>query len=117
MLYSGLYEVARHATERGLAVVLGTNGTLLDGAAVRRLGECGVKGVGISLDSCAPAVHDAFRGVEGPWEGAVQALALGEGREVAQGLHAYDLGPQVAQEPGGEGPGSDHADVDDTHSL
>ncbi|MBI4216616.1 MAG: radical SAM protein [Chloroflexi bacterium] len=76
LLYPGLFDVAQCATERGLAVVLGTNGTLLDGAAVRRLGECGVKGVGISLDSCAPAVHDAFRGVEGAWEGAVRAMAL-----------------------------------------
>ncbi len=74
--------LAAHASSRGLLVVLGTNGMLLNPRLVEELKEAGVAGVGISLDSLDLAKHDAFRGVSGAWEGAVRGLRLC----VAQGL-------------------------------
>lgn len=59
---------SRYATDKGLTVVMGTNGTLLDDAIVDELIKCGVMGVGISLDSAAPDYHDRFRGVSGAWK-------------------------------------------------
>lgn len=67
LLRPDIDRLAAHAARRGLMVVVGTNGTLLDDARVARLKDAGVRGVGISLDSLNPARHDAFRGVPGAW--------------------------------------------------
>jgi len=82
LLRRDLFELSAHAAERGLMVVLGTNGTLIDERIAQRLKECGVRGVGISLDSLDPQKHDAFRGLPGAWERAVRAIEIC----VAQGL-------------------------------
>lgn len=85
LLRRDLLTLARHAAARGLMVVVGTNGTLLDAHAARALKESGVRGVGISVDSLSPEKHDAFRGVRGAWEKALDAISvcLAEGLEVA----------------------------------
>ena len=41
-------------------VVIGTNGILLDNPMVKRLMDSGVPGVGISLDSIDPFIHDTL---------------------------------------------------------
>lgn len=69
-----LDELACHAAGRGLMVVVGTNGTLLDESRAERLIEAGVRGIGISLDSLNPAVHDAFRGMPGSWARSMAAV-------------------------------------------
>ncbi len=75
-------DLAKHASSRGLLVVLGTNGMLLTSKRVKELQEAGVAGAGISLDSLDPEKHDSFRGVPGAWKGAVRGI-----REcIAQGL-------------------------------
>lgn len=76
LLRRDLCTLARHAADRGLMVVLGTNGTLIDGKTAKKLKESGVQGIGISLDSLAPAKHDAFRGLRGAWEKAICALKI-----------------------------------------
>ena len=85
LLRRDLLILARHASGRGLMVVLGTNGTLLDALAARALKEAGVRGVGISVDSLSLEKHDAFRGVKGAWQKALDAIdaCLAEGLEVA----------------------------------
>ncbi len=77
LLRPDLYDIAKRASDGGLSVVVGTNGTLIDDAAAKRLRASGVQGVGISLDSIFPASHDEFRGLRGAWEktvGAIDAL-------------------------------------------
>ena len=68
MMRRDLDELASHANDLGLMVVVGSNGTLLDDARARRLKDAGVQGIGISLDSLNPAYHDEFRGKPGSWE-------------------------------------------------
>ncbi len=68
LLRRDVLELARHAAGLGLMVVVGTNGTLLDGARVAALQDAGVRALGISLDSLDPAYHDGFRGVAGTWK-------------------------------------------------
>ncbi len=63
-----VFELAAYARERGLHVVLSTNGTLIDADTARRLKELEFSYVGISLDSALAEVHDAFRGVEGAFD-------------------------------------------------
>ncbi len=61
-------ELGEYASGKGITVVLGTNGMLLDDKTVGRIVKSGIKGVGISLDSAGPAYHDGFRGLPGAWE-------------------------------------------------
>lgn len=74
LLRRDLYEIARRASDRGMLVVLGTNGVFLDAACAGRLADSGVRGVAVSLDSLDPGRHDAFRGVSGSWRAAVEAV-------------------------------------------
>ncbi len=74
LLRPDCFEIARYATLKGLTVVLGTNGTLLDEDTVGRIKESGIRGVGISLDSAAPSYHDSFRGLEGAWSRTLKGM-------------------------------------------
>jgi len=69
-----VFELAAHARDRGLHVVLSTNGTLIDAEKARRLAELKFAYVGISLDSANPAVHDEFRGLKGAFDRALRGF-------------------------------------------
>ncbi len=103
LLRRDLFTLARHAAERDLMVVLGSNGTLLDENAVKRLKGSGVQGVGISLDSLDPEKHDTFRGLQGAWEKAVRAIdmCVSQSLEVAVQTSVlpmnYDEVPQMIE--------------------
>ncbi len=74
LLRKDIFELIRYGTEKGLRMGLGSNGSLLDGTAAKKLKDAGVKTASISLDSCNPTRHDEFRGVTGSWEKAVRAI-------------------------------------------
>jgi heme b synthase len=74
LLREDVFEIASHATERGLRVVLGTNGTLLTPQIARRLLASGVKRVAISIDCAYSEEHDGFRGVPGAFEEAMRGI-------------------------------------------
>ncbi len=74
LLRKDIFILAEYANERGLTVALGTNGTLISEEVARRLRECGVKRVAISIDSISEEKHDAFRGVRGAWRKAVEGI-------------------------------------------
>lgn len=74
LLREDLPILASHAAGKGMAVVLGTNGTLISREQARALKESGVAAAGISIDSIDPARHDAFRGVAGAWQRAVDGV-------------------------------------------
>ncbi len=59
--------LAKHASDLGLMVVVGTNGMSLTPARVAELQENGVAGIGISVDSLKAQTHDEFRGLQGAW--------------------------------------------------
>ncbi len=76
LLRKDIFELAGHASDRGMMVVLGTNGTLIDHDVVARLKQSGVTGVSISLDSTTPEIHDWIRLVKGSWKKAVEAIEI-----------------------------------------
>jgi radical SAM protein with 4Fe4S-binding SPASM domain len=76
LLRKDVYDLARAAADLGLWVVMGTNGVLLDERVAAKVVECGVKGVGISIDSLDPEKHDGFRGGPGSWACSVRALEI-----------------------------------------
>lgn len=63
-----IFELIAAARERGLHVVISTNGTLITPEIAARLVELKLAYVGISLDSATPEVHDRFRGTPGAFE-------------------------------------------------
>ena len=66
--------IAMYATQKGMMVVVGTNGMLLTDKRVRELQEAGVMGVSISIDSLMPARHDTFRKLPGALAGAIKGI-------------------------------------------
>jgi radical SAM protein with 4Fe4S-binding SPASM domain len=74
LLRDDVFELADYATEKGLTVALGTNGTLITDSVARELKSSGVKAVAISLDSSIPSRHDEFRGVKGAWRRALEGI-------------------------------------------
>ncbi len=69
-------ELFSYASEKGLMVVIGTNGTLLDEQNVKEMIKNGVKGVGISIDSTGSSYHDRFRGLNGAWEKTTKGMEI-----------------------------------------
>ncbi len=74
MLRRDLPELAAHASGLGLMVVVGTNGMLLRADRLQELQQAGVSGVGISVDSLSPEIHDNFRGRKGAWAKTMQGI-------------------------------------------
>ena len=71
---SDIFQLASHATEKGLRVALATNGTQVTKEVARMIVDAGVKRVSISLDGADAVTHDSFRGIPGAYDAAVQGL-------------------------------------------
>lgn len=76
LLRKDIYDIARYASAQGLWVVMGTNGVLITDEVAEKMIECGVKGVGISIDSLDPEKHNQFRGGPDAWKYSVRALEV-----------------------------------------
>ena len=74
LLRKDIYELIRYGAAKGFRMGLGSNGSLIEEDVAKKLKDAGVKTVSISLDSCVPEKHDDFRGVEGSWLRAVNAI-------------------------------------------
>jgi len=74
LLRQDIYELVRYGALKGLKMGLGSNGSLIDDDAAKKLKEAGIETVSISLDSHIPEQHDKFRGVKGSWAKAVKAV-------------------------------------------
>ncbi|MDR5659661.1 putative heme d1 biosynthesis radical SAM protein NirJ2 [Serpentinicella sp. ANB-PHB4] len=82
MIFSGgeplmrkdIFELVGYANTKGLKPVFGTNGTLISKEVAKELKKAGTMGMGISLDSSNPALHDQLRCYEGAWEGALKGM-------------------------------------------
>lgn len=71
---SDIFQLATYARDKGLRVALATNGTLVTKEVARMIVDSGVKRVSISLDGADAVTHDAFRGIPGAFDAAVQGL-------------------------------------------
>lgn len=82
MIFSGgeplmredIYQLIKHASEKGLRPVLGSNGTLITPEVSHKLKEAGALAIGISLDSTDPLRHNDFRSSYEAWQGAVDGM-------------------------------------------
>jgi radical SAM protein with 4Fe4S-binding SPASM domain len=76
LLRRDILEIVRRAAERGLWVVVGTNGVRISENVAQRLAEAGARGLSLSLDALDPDRHDAFRRVRGAWQNTVDGAAI-----------------------------------------
>ena len=67
--------IARYTANKGLKVVMGTNGTLITEEMAERLKEVPISRLGISLDFPVAELQDNFRGQAGAFEAAVAGIA------------------------------------------
>ena len=76
LLRRDILEIVRRAAERGLWVVVGTNGVRITENVARRLAEAGARGLSLSLDALDPDRHDRFRKVRGAWQNTVEGAEI-----------------------------------------
>jgi AdoMet-dependent heme synthase len=76
LLRRDILEIVRRAAERGLWVVVGTNGVRITENVAQRLAEAGARGLSLSLDALDPDRHDRFRRVRGAWQNTVDGAGI-----------------------------------------
>ncbi|RZD17448.1 MAG: radical SAM protein [Candidatus Acididesulfobacter guangdongensis] len=79
-----IFEIASYASRKGLRVALATNGTMIDKETAKKIKECGIKRVAISLDGSNAKTHDSFRMIPGSFDAAFNGIKnlQNEGLEV-----------------------------------
>ena len=68
-----IYELAKVAKYLGVRPVLSSNGTLITPDIATKLADAGFEYVGVSIDGLQET-HDAFRGCEGAFDGAIRGV-------------------------------------------
>ena len=74
LLRPDVLEIGKYAADRGLRVVMGTNGTLLNEEMAAKLKAIPVACVGVSLDFPSAARHDDFRCMIGTFDAAMSGI-------------------------------------------
>lgn len=74
-----IFDIVAYGTLRGLEVSITPSATpLVTFDALRRLRDCGIARVAVSLDGADAATHDAFRGVRGSFDRTMEILLIAE---------------------------------------
>jgi radical SAM protein with 4Fe4S-binding SPASM domain len=76
LLRRDILEIVGRASERGLWVVVGTNGVRITENVAGKLAAAGARGLSLSLDALDPECHDRFRRVRGAWRNTVEGAAI-----------------------------------------
>ena len=76
LLRRDILQIVGRAAERGLWVVVGTNGVRITENVARRLADAGARGLSLSLDALDPDRHDRFRMVRGAWQNTVDGAGI-----------------------------------------
>ena len=74
MLRPDIYDIASYAHRLGLPVVMAPCGLLVNDDTARRIVECGIRKISISLDGASAETHDAFRGFAGSFDACMDAI-------------------------------------------
>jgi AdoMet-dependent heme synthase len=84
LMRDDVFDIAAHAVGAGLRTVMSPNGTLVSPEVARRMKDVGIARISVSIDFPSAEEHDAFRGVQGAFDGAVRGIR-----------NALDAGVQV----------------------
>lgn len=75
LMRSDVFVIGSYAANRGLRVVMGTNGTLISQEVAAALKKIPISRVGVSLDFPRAELQDVFRGQKGAFEAALAGIA------------------------------------------
>ena len=76
LLRRDILDIVARAAERGLWVVVGTNGVRVTENVAERLAKAGARGLSLSLDALDAERHDRFRMVRGAWQNTVEGAGI-----------------------------------------
>jgi radical SAM protein with 4Fe4S-binding SPASM domain len=76
LLRRDILSIVQRAAERGLWVVVGTNGVRISENVAQHLAQAGARGLSLSLDALDPDRHDRFRRVRGAWQNTVEGAQI-----------------------------------------
>jgi radical SAM protein with 4Fe4S-binding SPASM domain len=76
LLRRDILEIVARAAQRGLWVVVGTNGVRITENVAQRLADAGARGLSLSLDALDADRHDRFRKVRGAWKNTVEGAQI-----------------------------------------
>ncbi len=75
LLRPDIWELADHATSKGIRLAMSTNGTMITAEIAKRIREHGIEYAGISLDGATASTHDRVRCSPGAFDRSVAAFA------------------------------------------
>ena len=87
LLRKDLEDIVACGAAVGLAMVIGTNGTMLSARRVTSLKRAGLLGAGISVDSLDAGKHDGFRGKKGSWSRTMAGIEECRRQDLSFQLH------------------------------
>ena len=76
LLRQDVFELARYGTQKGLRMVMATNGILITNEVTEKMKSSGIQRVSVSLDGADAEQHDRFRKVEGAFDGALRGIEI-----------------------------------------
>lgn len=74
LLRPDIFEIATYGTNKGLRMVMATNGTLVTPSVAKKMIQSGIKRVSISIDGKDAHSHDAFRQEKGAFDKAMVGI-------------------------------------------
>ena len=75
LIRKDLSEMVQFAVDKGMRVVISTNGTLITKSMAKIFKEIGLSYIGVSLDGMKET-HDRFRGVQGAFDASMNGIRL-----------------------------------------
>ena len=75
LLRPDIFKIASYGTNKGLRMVMATNGTLVNTATANKMIQSGIKRVSISIDGKNAPSHDNFRQEKGAFDKAMAGIA------------------------------------------
>jgi AdoMet-dependent heme synthase len=79
LLRPDIFDIAGYGTNKGLRMVMATNGTLVTSAVAQKMMESGIKRVSISIDGKDAQSHDMFRQEKGAFDKAMTGITALKG--------------------------------------
>ena len=74
LLRDDFYEIAQYGTDKGLRVVLATNGTFMTPEIASRCKDVGIQRISVSIDGSNAKTHDDFRCEQGSFDAALVGI-------------------------------------------
>ncbi len=74
LLRPDIFEIAAYGNARGFRMTMAVNGTLLTRGKADRMVQAGIQRISISIDGATASSHDAFRQVQGAFQGALGGI-------------------------------------------